>query len=322
MDAEREQVFAGLDIGGTKIGVAIGHSDGTVVASDRLETHPDLDPGALLDQALAKIRSLADARGVLPIALGMACPGPLSYAEGMLLEVPNMPRWQRFPIRSYVSERFDGPVAMMNDANASMLAEQLFGAARDVDHAICLTMSTGMGAGLLLGGRIHEGPGALAGEIGHMRLRDEGPVGFGKRGSVEGFLSGPGMLQLARAEALACHQRGESTGLPADEELTVERLCVLATDGDQGAVRVIDQVGHELGRLCAWLVDLLNPERIILGTIGSAWPDLFIPRVLGVIEKEAIPAAAQSVQVVVSGLSDRGNQTAIAIALDAARSEE
>ena len=316
MLSEGDRLFAGLDIGGTKIGVALGRADGTIVASDRLDTAHGAAPDTLLDQALGMIRSMTAERGVNPAALGMACPGPLSYAEGMLLEVPNMPGWQRFPIRSYVSERFGGPVAMMNDANASMLAEHLFGAAKDVENAVFLTMSTGMGAGLLLGGRIHEGPSALAGEVGHLRLREDGPVGFGKRGSVEGYLSGPGMLQLARAESLAIVQRGEESAL-TDPQLTVEKLCAFATGGDFGAVRVIDQVGHELGRLCAWLIDLLNPERIILGTIGSAWPDLFIPRAQRVIDEEAIAASAKCAEVVVSGLSDRGNQTAIAIALQA-----
>lgn len=317
MPPQDQRLFAGLDIGGTKIGVSIGTADGTIVARDRLETDRDVGPAVLLDQALAKIEALADAAGARPFALGMACPGPLSYEHGMLLEVPNMPRWQRFPIRAYAAERFPGEVAMMNDANASMLAEHLFGAAREVTNAVFLTMSTGMGAGLLLDGRVYEGPRALAGEVGHMRLRDDGPVGFGKRGSVEGYLSGPGICQLARAERLAFSQRGAATALAPDDDLTVEQVCALAAAGDLAAVRVIDRVGHELGRLCAWLVDLLNPERIILDTIGAAWPDLFLPRARRVIDEEAIPASAACVELVPSSLSDRGNQTAIAVALQA-----
>ncbi len=153
-----------------------------------------------------------------------------------------MPRWQHFPLVSWLQERADVPVAMMNDANASVLAEAYWGAAVGADTAIFLTMSTGMGAGLLLGGRVFEGPLALAGEIGHIRLRDDGPVGFGKRGSVEGYLSGPGMVQVAEAEARIYTQTGRTTAL-ADEEITPPRLCTLARRGDPAAVAAMDRIG-------------------------------------------------------------------------------
>ena len=317
-----ERVLAGLDIGGTKIGLSLGDANGAVLARDRFATCPTRGAAEVLDEALARLGELARDLGRAPVALGMACPGPLSYAEGMLLEVPNMPRWQRFPILAYARERFAGPVAMMNDANASMLAEHRFGAARDVRNAVFLTMSTGMGAGLLLDGRIYEGPQALAGEVGHLRLHADGPVGFGKRGSVEGYLSGPGIAQLAASEALAFAQRGEATVLNDGEAFTAERVCALAAAGDRAAVAVTDRVGQELGRLCALLVDLLNPEKIILGTIGMAWPHLFVARAEAVIAAEAIPAAARAVRLVPSELAHRGDQTALAVALRALEGAE
>lgn len=313
-------LLAGLDIGGTKIGIALGDARGQVIARDRLDTDRNREPGDLLDEALARLdRLIPPGRGA-PIALGLACPGPLSYAEGKLLEVPNLPRWQHYPLLSHVTQRFQGRVAMMNDANASMLAEAYWGAARGASCAAFLTMSTGMGAGLLLDGRIYEGPQALAGEVGHLRLRDDGPVGFGKRGSVEGYLSGPGMVQVASSEALCCEQRGIASGL-RDRPITPQRICELASAGDLAALAVIDRCGHELGRLCAMLVDLLNLEVIVLGTIGTAWFSLFEPRARAVVAQEALPAAAAGLRIVPSALRDRGNQTALAIALRAARGE-
>ncbi|MBK8979575.1 MAG: ROK family protein [Planctomycetes bacterium] len=315
-DSASRVSLGGLDIGGTKIGVSVGDLDGRVLAADRLPSARDRAPEELLAAALARLRELCAAAGLPPpAALGAACPGPLSYAEGRLLEVPNMPRWQGFRIGAWLDAHGPGIATFMNDANASVLAEALWGAARGVGSAVFLTMSTGMGAGLWLDGRVYEGPLALAGEIGHLQLRDEGPVGFGRRGSVEGYGSGPGMVQVARAERLICEQVGRPTRLGAGgEEITPERICALAREGDPAAVATVDRCGAEIGRLCAMLVDLLNPDRLILGTIGTAYPDLWLPRLRRAVDAEAIPAAAAHVQIVTSGLRERGDQTALAVA--------
>ena len=306
--------LAGIDIGGTKIGLVIGDSSGRVLATDRLDNEPTLRPDALLERALARLRELwTEEWPVPPAALGLACPGPLSYEGGCLLEVPNMPLWHGFGVLDYCRRASGVPVAMMNDANAGVLAEVQWGAARQAKTAIFLTMSTGMGAGLWIDGRLFEGRLALAGEIGHMRMTQEGPVGFGKRGSVEGYLSGPGMEQLARAELLACRQAGRATALH-EADISPRRLCELALTGDAAALAVVDLCGERLGELCAWLVDLLNPDVIVLGTIASAFPELWLPRARAALDREALPSSAALVRLEVSGLEDRGNQTALAIA--------
>ena len=306
----------GLDIGGTKIGMVVGDDTGRVCAAGRMSMDHQASPQTLLDQALGRLRSLAVGAGLeTPVAVGIAAPGPQDPVRGRILEAPNLPRWHGFDLRDFMADRTGGPVGLMNDANASVLAEWYWGAARGADTAVFLTMSTGMGAGLITGGRLFEGPLGLAGEIGHVRLAEDGPVGFGKRGSVEGYLSGPGMLQVARAEILAFRQRGETCALVEQEdELTPERICQLARDHDPGALNVLDRAGEALGRLCAILVDILNPDTIVLGTIGTAHADLFIPRARRVIVREALPDAGAHVKLVPSGLSDRGNQTALAVA--------
>lgn len=314
-------LIAGIDIGGTKIGVCIGRPDGAVLASARLEVDPSRSPEDLLGECKRQLeRLVADHGGGRLAAVGSACPGPLDYAAGRFINPPNNPRWHGFGLRDWLKANFSCPSAMMNDANAAALAEWLWGAARGTRTSVFLTMSTGMGSGLIIDGRLYEGPLGLAGEIGRMRLRDtdDGPVGFGRRGSVEGYTSGPGMAQLAESEALACRHRNEPSLLNRAREahgrITPELLCEAARAGDPAALRVVARVSAELGRLMAIMTDILNPELFVLGTIGTAYPDLFIPGAVESLRREAIAASAGIVQVKPSGLSHRGDQQALAVA--------
>lgn len=315
-------LLLGLDIGGTKVSLSVGEADGRVLASARVPMNPNADPAHLLNDCAKQLVALAaqHAPGRPPAAIGAACPGPISYAEGRFLDPPNMPRWHGFQIRKWLAEHFTFPSAMMNDANAAALAEWLWGAAKGATTAVFLTMSTGMGAGLIIDGRLYEGPLGLAGEIGRVRLGegDAGPVGFGKRGSAEGFLSGPGMSQMAASEALICTQLGEPSRLRELLEehgsISTEDLCRASALGDPAARRVTDRSAAELGKLLAILTDVLNPEVFVLGTIGTAFPDLFIPTALSVLRRESVKHAAAIVHVRPSGLAHRGDQQALAVA--------
>ncbi|MBI5865713.1 MAG: ROK family protein [Planctomycetes bacterium] len=327
MSAESGGLLFGIDVGGTKIGVCLGDTTGRVLASAARPTGREAEPAPTLEWVLEQLETFRrqHASGRPIAAAGAACPGPLSYAKGAFLDPPNMPRWHHFPIREFLSKRLGMAVTIMNDANASALAEWLWGAARGADTAVYLTMSTGMGAGLIVNGRLFEGPLGLAGEIGHIRLRDDGPVGFAKRGSVEGYLSGPGVVQVARAELLACEQAGESTALAEFVRdcggLTSEHVCKAARAGDPAAGRVMQRCATELGRLLAILTDVLNPDVFVLGTIGSAHFDLWEPIARQTLDAEAISTAARHVQVRPTGLSDRSNQSALAAAWYSIRSD-
>jgi glucokinase len=311
----------GLDIGGTKIGLCIGAPDGRVVASDSIPTNHAAAPADILtdcrDRLLAMLAKTAGAFAV-PAALGASCPGPLDYARGRFLDPPNMPRWHGFAIRDWLAQNFPCPTAFMNDANATALAEHKWGGAQNTTTAVYLTMSTGMGSGLIIDGKLYEGPLGLAGEIGRIRLRDDGPVGFAKRGSAEGFLSGPGMSQLAEQEALICIQRNEPSRLrdivESGAKIRAEDLCAASAAGDPAARRVTDRLATELGRLCTILTDILNPDVIVLGTIGTAHPDLFIPGATRHMLEEGVAASAAHARIVPSALIRRGDQSALAIA--------
>lgn len=303
------QVLAGLDIGGTKIGICLGDSSGALSWKGRFDSDPRASPDAILEDAIARL----EAKSAFD-ALGVSCPGPFLAPSSRFIDPPNMPRWHGFDLGAFLRRRLDVPFSAKNDANALALAEHRWGAGRDYSSLVFLTMSTGMGAGLILDGRLYEGPRGFAGEVGHLRLADEGPVGFGKRGSVEGFLSGPGLAQQAEAEVRIARQRGESTLLGDHEALDARVLCEAASRGDAVALRVTRRAGRRLGQLMAILVDVLEPEIFVLGTIGRAWPALFIEPAREILEQEALTLSLEGLRVAPSELADHGAQSALALA--------
>lgn len=313
--------FGGIDIGGTKIGVCIGRGDGRIVDAHRFPTDHTVSPAVVLTQALAALDDLAARHGA-PRALGVACPGPITVA-GRFLDPPNMPRWHGFDLAAWLRAHSETPATTMNDANAGVLAEWLWGAARGADTAVFCTMSTGMGAGLIVGAELHQGRQGFAAEIGHLRLAPDGPAGFGKRGSVEGFLSGPGIVQVAVQEARIALQTGAATDLVHDgrlREFTAETVCALARTGDAAAARAIARCADKLGELLAVLVDLLEPDVIVLGTIAAGHPDLFLDRAWVRLREEALAHSLTHLRVEVTSLTDRGDRQAIAAARYAGRS--
>lgn len=315
-----QPLLAAIDVGGTKLGWALGTPEGEVLARGRQPTDPQAPPAPALEALLDELNAAAALQDQDPVALGCAVPGPFLQPEGRFLEVPNLPAWQGFEMAAFLRAAQPLPFVARNDANAGALAEWRWGAGRGASSVLMLTMSTGMGAGLVLDGRLVEGPLGFAGEIGHLRLSPDGPVGFGKRGSVEGYLSGPGMVQVAEQERLRAVQNGQSTCLSGGS-LDPQRLCQAAMDGDSAAVCAVGRIATKLGELCALLTDLLNPDVIVVGTIGSAYPELFLPPAREVIEREALPRSAAHVRLVPSQLQARGDQSALALAASLACGE-
>jgi len=203
----------------------------------------------------------------------------------------------------------------MNDANACALAEWKFGAGRGARHMIFLTSGTGMGGGLVLNGQLYEGATGDAGEIGHVRLSPLGPVGYGKAGSVEGFCSGGGIARLAQArlqKAGAPVPAWASTGVPVNAKLVAEA----AFAGDILAQDIMTEAGFYLGHALAILVDLFNPERIILGGFYPRCRPLLEPALLRSFRDEALPAPGRACAILPSELGETiGSHGAIAAAL-------
>ncbi len=313
-------LLAGLDIGGTKCAVCLGRSDAdgvTLLAERRFPTPatPSATLAALGD-ALAELS--AEHAGPLA-AIGVSCGGPLDSARGLILSPPNLPGWDAVDVVTPFRERFGVPAALQNDANACALAEWQWGAGRGCRSMVFLTFGTGMGAGLIVDGRLYAGASDMAGEVGHVRLAEDGPVGYGKRGSFEGFCSGGGIARLAQARALAAIQADAPPAfcptLADLPDITAEKVGAAAQAGDPLALEIFETVAYYLGRGLALLVDILNPERIVIGSIYGRQRALLEAPMLRVLQAEAHPHALAACAIVPAGLGERvGDYAGLAVA--------
>lgn len=313
-------MLIGIDIGGTKCGVCCGEVSGSFAAIHtklQFPTPQDGDPYAVLDLFCEKIKQLAPEDCI--DAIGISCGGPLDSRSGRILSPPNLPGWDDVAIVTFFRERYGVPVYLQNDANACALAEWKLGAGQGLSSLVFLTCGTGMGAGLILDGRLYHGVSDLAGEVGHIRLDRFGPPGFGKSGSFEGFCSGGDIAQLARSKALEQLQLGKQTAFCksyADlDSITAKSVADCAHAGDAFAREIYEISAEKLGAALSLLVDLLNPQAIIIGSIFTRSHDLLWDGARRVMERECIPVSYGACEVKSARLGDDiGNYAALIVA--------
>ncbi len=305
----------GIDIGGSKCAV-IRVSDLPGVGSsfdyDRVEF-----PTTSLDETLGQIFGAIEEfdPGESPL-FGVSCGDPQDSAAGIILSPPNLPDCDRVPIATDLTGRFGGTAWLMNDANAGALAEWQFGAARGCRNIIFCTHGTGMGAGLILDGRLHEGATGSAGEIGHVRMAPDGPEGYGKAGSLEGFTSGGGIARMAQAAAR--ERAGQVAFRPTGEieAITARDVGEAAAGGDDLALEILAESGRWLGRGLAMLIDVLNPEMIVLGSLYQRIGEYLRPTMEEELRKECLGRSLEACAIVPTELGDRiGDYATIAVAL-------
>ena len=194
-------LYLGLDIGGTKCSVVLGDASFSIMQKIVFDTHTVRGYLAILAEFQKHIKSLLVHYSCYNLKrIGISCGGPLDSRNGIIYSPPNLPGWDNVPITTIFSDEFGVEVALQNDANACALAEWLMGAGKGTSNMIFLTFGTGMGAGMILNGKLYSGTNDLGGEVGHIRLAKTGPIGFGKAGSFEGFCSGGGIAQLANGQ--------------------------------------------------------------------------------------------------------------------------
>jgi glucokinase len=322
----------GIDIGGTKCAVVLGkvcrntESGMNIDIMDKIRfpTEVHMGPGHTLEMIFSSIDKVISDNQVdtgLIEGMGVSCGGPLDSRKGVILSPPNLLGWDSIPIVDLLQKRFGIRTCLQNDANACALAEWKFGVAKGLRNVIFLTFGTGMGAGLILDGRLYSGTNDLAGEVGHIRLNDLGPVGFGKSGSFEGFCSGGGITQLARSMVLEKLQVGEKVSFCKDirelDSLSAKIVGDAAEAGDELAKEIYAASGRYLGRGLSILIDVLNPEMIIIGSIFARSRSLLWPYAHEVICRESLAISAKACRVVPAGLGEAiGDYAAFAVALN------
>lgn len=309
----------GFDIGGTKCAVTTAQWDGKIITLlEKVSCPTDLSVPA--EAMIGRLIAFAD--GILtgkPDKIGISCGGPLDSENGIILGPPNLPGWDHVEIVKQLQTHYGVSVKLQNDANACAVAEWKFGAGKGTRNMVFLTFGTGLGAGLILNGRLYSGTNDNAGEVGHIRLERFGPVGFGKAGSFEGFCSGSGLAQLGYTLGLEQVQAGNhplyfQKGM-APKDVTAKTIADAARAGDQTALAVYRICGEYLGKGLSVILDILNPEIIVLGSIFGRCQDLLWPAAQKTIGQEALPAAADCCRIVPAVLGEQiGDYAAIATA--------
>ena len=318
-------MLLGFDIGGTKCAVILGSlsADQKMLIADKVALPTNLPVYEMIELLFGTAEEMLKTHQINVNDLegiGISCGGPLSSKRGIILSPPNLPGWDNIPIVQMAQDRFNRKVLMQNDANACAVAEWKYGAGQGCQSMIFLTFGTGMGAGLILDGKLYSGISDLAGEVGHMRLSNMGPVGFGKAGSFEGYCSGGGIAQLGQMMAREKLQVGLKVSfcetLAGLKDITAKSIADAAFNGDEVAIEVYRTCARYLGKALALLIDILNPEIIILGSIYGRAKALLEPGMLEVLRQESLADSYDACKIVPAGLSENiGDIAALSLAL-------
>lgn len=294
----------GLDIGGTKCAISTGETraDGIDILSREEFPTAGLSWRQVLDEFARRIElQTSNFKHRTAVAVGISCGGPLDSKRGVIMSPPNLPGWEDVPVVKFFEDRFHVPVAVQNDANACALAEYLYGSGRGVKNLVFMTFGTGLGAGIIVDGKLYSGANDNAGEIGHIRLAPSGPLGYNKEGSAEGFCSGAGIARLAKIRK----------GL----DLTAKEIFARVRAGDADCTEVFRESAEKLATILAFTIDMLNPEVIALGGVFMRNADLFMPVVEPILDREALPLARKVCRIVPAELGENiGDYAALAVA--------
>lgn len=326
---EIKKYILGVDIGGTKCALVLGTADTfedkekVIIKKAVFETQRSPAPDAAIAQIISIIDSFKTEFSITNedlLGIGVSCGGPLDSKKGVILNPPNLYGWTNVPICDILKKRYGVKVTLENDANACALAEWKFGAARGYQNIVFLTFGTGFGAGLILNGKLYSGTNDMAGEVGHIRLAESGPVGYGKSGSLEGFCSGSGIAQIAQLKVLEKLQMGEPQtlckGYDDLRSIDAKMVAEAADRGDPLAKEIYAISGEYLGKGISILIDILNPEIIVIGSIYQRSGHLMSSYVNKVIERESLERSRNVCRIVPAELQENiGDFAALSLAL-------
>ena len=314
--------YVGIDVGGTKCALTLGSKENDdIKVLVRREFKTEGSPSEVLERFLCEMNAVLGENSLEFSdieAIGISCGGPLDAEHGIVLSPPNLPGWDEVHITEFFTSRTGIESYLDNDANASAVAEWKFGAGRGKKNVIFLTFGTGLGSGLILDGRLYGGTNGNAGEIGHVRLRKSGPIGFGKIGSAEGFCSGGGIGRMGRTLAQKDEKAASALIKYAGgiENINAKNIAELAFDGDGFCKGVYRKCGEMLGETLSILIDILNPECIILGGVYMRSHELLAAGMKKVLAREALGISADVCEILPAGLGESiGDYAALSLAV-------
>lgn len=313
--------YIGYDIGGTKCAVSLGSThNGSMEIISKRQFPTQGAPYEVLSRLVLTAEAILKEMGMTfsdVQSAGISCGGPLDSRRGIILSPPNLPGWDEIHATEYFEEKTGLRTLLQNDANACAVAEWKFGAGRGCHSMAFLTFGTGLGAGLILDGRLYSGASDMAGEVGHIRLAPEGPIGYGKNGSAEGFCSGGGIARTCETEIEKSLAKGVRPAIldRASGDINAKIIAEMAGEGDPFCLSIYEKCGERLGMLLSFMMDMINPELIVLGGVFMRSENLIRPSMERVIAEEALPHASSVCRIVPAALGESiGDYAALSVA--------
>ena len=297
----------GIDVGGTNVKIALVNEKGNIIYSNSIPTRAEMGYEYTINNMKEAIRELlkethTDAKSIE--GMGFGFPGQIDCQKGIVRLAPNIPGWVDVPIAEIMEKEFGIPTRVDNDVRCAALGELNYGAGIGCENLICITVGTGIGSGLIVNGKLVRGASNAAGEIGHIKLDiNEGPLcGCGDRGCLEAYASGPSIVAMAEEYI----KGGKSTKYRelANPDITPYIVSEAAKQGDAVAKRIFTIIGGYIGVGLASVVNLLNPEKIIIGGGVAAAGDLLLDPIKETLIKRAMPIAGSAVEIVPAQLGN------------------
>lgn len=310
----------GIDIGGTKLAGGLATADGTLLAEARRPSGAEDGPEAVIGRILELARGVVEEAGIgleEVERIGIGCGGPLDPWRGVIRNALNMPGWIDIPIVARIEHELGRPAFLDNDANAAALGEHRFGAGRGVENLVYLTVSTGVGGGVILDGRLYQGENGNAAELGHISVDAAGrECHCGSVGCIETYSSGTSIADRTR-EALAADDDPSVLRSGAAEAITAEAVAAAAREGDPLAAGIWDGSMQLLGAGIVTIIHAFNPRLVILGGGVTRSGDQLFDPVRRVVDERTMPWLREAVEIVPAALGEMtGILGAVAVAID------
>ncbi len=298
----------GIDVGGTNVKIALVDGEGKIIYSNSVPTFAQMGYEYTVNNIKQAIRDLmketnTEAKDIQGI--GFDFPGQVDCKTGVVKNAPNIPGWVNVPIAQMIEEEFNIPTRIDNDVRCAALGELKFGAGRGCENFVCITVGTGIGSGLVINGKVVRGAANAAGEIGHIKLQmEDGPLcGCGDSGCLEAFASGPSIVAMAQ-EYLKGGKSAKFRELAGDGEITPYIVAKAAEAGDPVAKRIFEKMGYYIGMGLTSVINLLNPEKIIIGGGVAECGELLLDPIRRTINDRAMKVQREAVEIVPAELGN------------------